>query len=283
MRMKKPIIIILYIILLSTISISYAQDTGLRDYKDSSHISYIRAVVRSVPSLTIEFNGHYNFGIFELSADNNGDFSSEQFILGQNFGVRQGFGFSGSVKFNLNKDGHFRGALFGSFNRFGSGLNKFLADGPGEAAYAIYNVFSTGVGLENCFTPSYKFKPLVGIGVIGSLIKGDANVFDESIMAYRDLDIKPAFRLGLTIYSGFEYLLNDKFGFNCGLKIVHANLWLKSTKASNDPNEIYLNDQRSNPRVPYSGWRQFVWGELYAGVNYYFGISQKVYVIKRTQ
>jgi hypothetical protein len=279
--MKSLIKKLLVLFLLSLTSSVYSQDTGYKDTNYTSHPEYIRAVIRSVPRLTVEFDGHYNFGIFELSADNNGDFSSSQFIDGQNFGVRQGYGLTAMCKLNIQREGHFRLTFFGSFNRFSSGLNKVLANG-GEGVFANYNVYSTGIGVENCFTPTYKFKPLVGIGLIGSVIGGSARVVEEDGVTYRDLNINPAFRLGVMVYSGFEYLLNNRFGFNCGLKLTHANLWLKNTKASDNPNDINLNDQRVSPRLPYSGWRQFVWGELYAGINYYFGISQKVYIIKKT-
>ena len=279
-KMKRLIKTLLVLIPLTLTTFVYSQDTGYRNAVDSTNPKYIKAVIRSVPSITIELNGHYDFGIFELSADDNGDFSSSQFVNGQNFGVRHGFGAYGALKLNLQEEGHFRLCFNTSYNRFSSGVNKLLT-GDNEGEYANYNIYSLGVGLENNFTPSYKFKPLVGISILASVIDGDARVYDENLLLYRNLQIIPAFRLGVTVYSGFEYLLNNKYGFNCGIKIVHANLWLKDTKVSDNPNEIYLNDQRTVPRPLYSGFRQFVWGELYLGVNYYFGISQKEYIIKK--
>ena len=95
------------------------------------------------------------------------------------------------------------------------------------------------------------------------------------------MKIKPAFRLGISVFSGLEYLLNDRIGMNFGFRFNHANLWLKDTKVSDNPNELYLNDKRVIPRIPYSGWRQFAWGSFYGGVNIYFGIRQKSYVMKK--
>jgi len=138
-----------------------------------------------------------------------------------------------------------------------------------------------GIGFENNFTPGYKFKPLVGIGILGSIISGDARVREDTAAAYRSLKILPAFRLGVTLYSGLEYMINNRIGVNCGIKIVHANLWLKDTKVSENPDEIYLNDKRVVPRIPFSGFRQFAWGSIYGGVNIYFGVSQKDYFIKK--
>lgn len=279
--MKRLIKTLLVVTLFTFTSAVYCQDTGYRNVNDTTNSKYLKAVVRSVPSITIEINGHYDFGIFELSADDNGDFSSSQFVNGQNFGVRHGFGGFAALKLNLQEEGHFRLCINSSYNRFSSGVNKLLT-GDNEGEYANYNIYSLGIGLENNFTPSYKFKPLVGVGILASVIDGNARVYDDNLLTYKNLDIIPAFRLGVMIYSGFEYLLNNKYGFNCGIRIVHANLWLKNTKVSDNPNEIYLNDQRAVPRPLYSGFRQFVWGELYLGLNYYFGISQKEYIIKRS-
>jgi hypothetical protein len=280
--MKKLTIIFLMLSLSAAPQLIFSQDTGLYHATDSNSTKYLKLIVRSAPALTIEVNGHYDFGVYELSANNNGDFSSSQFINGENFGVRHGIGATAVLKYSLNEKGYIRLCVIGSFNSFNSRYSKYLEDQT-EAGYADYNVYTFGVGVENNFTPGYKFKPLVGIGILGSVINGSAKVYDKNFGGDRDLTIIPAFRLGLTIYSGIEYLINNRFGLNCGIKLVHSNLWLKSTKVSENPNEIYLNDERVFPRVPYSGWRQFMWGELYGGINFYFGISEKDYTIKKIQ
>ncbi len=278
-KMKK-LTIFLLLVIFSPLLLS--QHVEKNNNNDNDSAQYTKLVVRSAPKLTVEFSCHYDFGIYELSANNNGDFSSTQFTNGENFGVRHGFGVTGMAKISIHEQGYLRLCFMGSYNRFSSKFSKYLQDQT-EAGFASYNVFSFAAGIENNFTPGYRFKPLVGIGVVGSVISGSARVYDKSPSNYRNLDIIPAFRLGLTFYSGFEYLLNNKFGLNCGIRIVHANLWLKDTKISENPNEIFLNDKRVIPRIPYSGFRQFMWGSLYAGVNYYFGITQKDYYYRKIQ
>lgn len=278
--MKNYLKYLLIFSLLVPLSNLYPQDSGKKEFKDTVRTEYLKAIIRSVPVLTIEVNGNYDFGLFELSANDNGDFSSNEFIGGENFGVRHGFGLMTSVKFNLQESGHFRLCISGGYSRFSSRFNKLFTV-QSEESFADYNVYSLGVGVENSFTPSYKFKPVVGISLIGSIIDGNAQLADPSITGLLSVDIKPAFRLGLSAYSGLEYMVNNKYGLNCGIRIVHANLWLKDTKVSDNPGEIYLNDKRVVPRIPFSGFRQFAWGELYAGVNIYFGIHQKEYIIKK--
>jgi hypothetical protein len=278
--MKKILILIFNLSLIFPAPYLFPQDSGRQFKTDTTPNEYYRVIVRTVPYLTLELNGNYDFGIFELSANNNGDFSSSEFIKGENFGVRHGLGIYGAVKYNLQESGHIRLFISGSYSRFSSKFNKLFTTQLIKD-YANYNVYTLGVGVENSFTPSYKFKPVVGIGFIASVISGAARIEDPTTYALQDKNIVPAFRLGLTLYSGIEYLLNNKYGLNFGLRIVDANLWLKSTNVSDVPGDIYLNDARVLPRIPFSGFRQFVWGEIYFGVNYYFGIHQKEYIIKK--
>jgi hypothetical protein len=79
------------------------------------------------------------------------------------------------------------------------------------------------------------------------MISGNARITHEEIT--NDLTILPAFRLGICLNSGLEYMLTKKLGLNCGIKFTHANLWLKENKVSNDPDKIYLNDARESPNV----------------------------------
>ncbi|RPI19009.1 MAG: hypothetical protein EHM58_03075 [Ignavibacteriae bacterium] len=233
----------------------------------------VRMIIRTAPKFTLQISGGYNHGIYELSGNDNGDFNSMQFYNGENYGVRHGLGGIITAKIPLHEKGNIRFNVSGMYNKFNS---KIIENKDG--GFANFNVFSGVLGLENNFTPSYRFKTLIGAGLVASVISGNAHVVNEKID--RNVDIKPAFRLGITFYSGFEYLLNDNMGFNLGYQFTQANLWLKSAKSSNDEKSVYLNDSRVTPRIPYSGWKQFAWGSFYGGLNIYFGIIKKDYVIK---
>jgi len=76
-------------------------------------------------------------------------------------------------------------------------------------------------------------------------------------------------------------MLSNRIGLNFGFKFTHANLWLKKSKQSDNPEEIYLNDARTGGSIPYSGFKQFAWGSFYGGVNVYFGIKEKSYVYRK--
>lgn len=265
------------IILLLTVSpgVCYAQHDS--DSVVRVKAEYEKMMIRTAPKFTIEFSGYYSFGIYELSANDNGDFAGEEFIKGKNFGVRHGIGGDFMLKYPLDERGHLRLFASGMFTYFNSEFSKIARD-ENPTSYMSYKVYSGIIGIENNFTPNHTFKTLAGIGFIASVISGKGNLPINNVNT--DITIKPAFRLGIQLFSGVEYLLSDRLGLNAGFKFNHANLWLKDSKVDDNTSEIYLNDKRVYPKIPYSGWKQFAWGSFYMGVNVYFGIQQKIYSIK---
>lgn len=260
----------------------FSQDKPLKTHSvDTSRthkVFFLKMILHSAPSITMQFSGSYDFGVYELSANNNGDFNSIEFSNGKNFGVRHGVGGNLTVKIPLHERGNLRLNISLLYNRFNSNFSKVMSVNP-EREFAKYSVYSCALGIENNFTPSYKIKTFVGGGFVASVISGQARIFDNGV--YGNLSIIPAFRLGLSLYSGLEYMINNKIGFNTGFMFIHANLWLKQSKQSTDPSKIYLNDRLVKPRLPYSGFKQFAWGSFFAGVNYYFGISDKEYIYQK--
>lgn len=283
--MKYRILSIAISLILFTFSNVFSQEENIaasstvRAVKaNSSKPSYIKMTVRNAPALTLQFSGGYNFGVFELAGNNNGDFNPKEFAVGENFGVRHGVGGNLTMKIPLHERGNLRLDVSALYNCFSSKFSK-ANTGTSPNDYVQYRVYSGEIGLENNFTPNYKFKTLVGAGIVGSVISGNATLIDLS--GIKNLTIIPAFRLGVSLYSGVEYAMSNKLGLNFGFKFTHANLWFKQTKESSDPNKIYLNDQREVPRPQYSGFKQFAWGSFYAGVNVYFGVTPKEYIFRK--
>lgn len=277
--MRKSLkILIIYIFLFSVTVISFSQVNGENASDGMVKQTYIKMMIRTAPKLSLEFSGFYNYGIFELSANDNGDFAADEYLKGENFGVRHGVGGNFVVKIPLHERGNLRFNISGLYSRFSSKFNKII-DEQVEAGYVNYNVFSGGIGIENNFTPSHKIKTLAGISLLGTVISG--NAFLPSVENTIDAKIKPAFRLGISVFSGVEYLLNNNIGLNFGFRFTHANLWLKNSQVSDNPAEIYLNDKKVTPRLPYSGWKQFAFGSFYGGVSIFFGITEKTYTIKK--
>jgi len=147
-----------------------------------------------------------------------------------------------------------------------------------------YQVYSVGIGLENSFTPSYKVKPYFGAAVLFNMIGGSTNYIttvsatDTTHMSV-GIKFKPSFRIGVNITTGVEYLINKNLGLNFGINLTSANLLLKSSKTSDDPNNIPLRDKRIDPSLPFSGYKQFLYTTFNIGLNFYFGIKEKAFHI----
>lgn len=276
----------LIISLLSFLILFYTSSVSGQDSSQSNVITpkihYYEVVVRTPPTFTLQFSLGYNYGVYELSANDNGDFSSEEFLNGKNFGVRHGIGGNVVAKIPLHKKGYLRLNISASFNYFSSKFSKANVGFIDSRQFVKYNAFSGGVGIENNFTPSLKFKTLVGISFLASIISGNAGlVLEPDKTVLTSLSIKPAFRLGVAVYSGFEYLVNNDFGLNFGFQFTHANLLLKKSEPSSNTDEIYLNDKKVSPKIPFSGFKQFAFGSFFGGVNIYFGVNKKDYIIRK--
>ncbi len=281
MYLPKKLLVLFFFVFAYTHPFSQSDDSKESskniDSANSKH-EYLKLTVRNAPLLTLQFAVDYDYGVYELSANDNGDLNKDQFVSGKNFGVRHGFGAKISAKYPLHKKGNLR--LFSSlmFNRFTSKFNKVFTD-HAEQDFVKYDVYSLAIGIEDNFNPGLKIRAFTGIGIMGSMISGNARI--SSTESTSEFNIKPAFRLGVNIYSGFEYLLTKNTGLSFGLKFTHANLWLKSSKVSENPGEIYLNDQKVYNNELYSGYRQFAWGSFELGFNYYLGVKEKEYYYRK--
>jgi hypothetical protein len=253
-------------------------DSKFSDSTYSEKHDYIKLTVRNAPVMTLQFTMDYDYGVFELSANDNGDLNADEFIAGKNFGVRHGIGANLIAKYPLHKSGNIRLTSALMYNRFTSKFNKVLVNVK-EQDFVKYDVYSLAIGIEDNFNPGLKIRAFTGIGFVSSIISGNARISSND--AVTDYSINPAFRLGLNIYSGFEYLLTKNMGLSFGLKFTHANLWLKKSDISENPGELNLNDQKVYNSQLFSGYRQFAWGSFEVGFNYYLGVKEKEYYYRK--
>ncbi len=243
--------------------------------QDTSYIAIAPLKIQNMlkpgkaPIVTIQFSASYNDGLMDLAASDNTSFNELDFINGRNFGTRHGYGFSLAGKFALHKEGNIRLNITAMFNRLQS---NFLVTASPEGRVSL-NVLSGAVGIEDNFTPERPFKIYLGLDIVPSLIGGKAVLRTDS--SDFNLTIKNSFRLGFDVNFGFEYAFTNNFGINFGMKLTHANIFFKQSKSSSNANEIYLNDEKITPSIPYAGWKQFLFGSIYTGINYYFGMKNR--------
>jgi len=277
--------ITIYFTLFSLLIILYGCGSGQYDiekgnYPDTTYKSTGAKLkgtyrVRTSPKFTLLINGGMNLGMAELSSNYESVFEAEQFLDGQNFGVKNGFGFSATGKIPLHKKGNVRLNMSAGYNRFQS--NLFAKESPyGDVSY---NVYTFGVGLENCFAPILKLKPYVAGELQANFISGKANVNDLNTGTTRHITFKNSFRIGYMIYSGLEFMLSNKFGLNIGLKVTNSNQILKKSKVDEDPNNVSVRDKKieGDNLLEFAGFKNFTYTSFFAGVNFYFGVKNVLY------
>jgi len=241
-------------------------------------------VVKSFPKFTLQVNLNYNQSFMEFNGTYNNDFHSADFISGAALGADKGVGGSVTSKIALSGRGRLRLNLSLNYNNFQTylfGKNNQLAD----VGKTSMNIMSFGAGLEHNFTPNYKIKIYLGAEGTANLINGKSTILVENrenicvIGPYTyDVKITNSFRIGAALFGGAEYMLNDKMGLSFGFKYNFANLLLRSAKESSDPNSFPLRDDSST--LPYSGKKTIAYISILGGVNFYWGITGKRYVIR---
>jgi hypothetical protein len=228
--------------------------------------------ILTYPKFTLQISGGQNLGMSELSSNYANIFDAQQFSEGLNFGVRNGYGLMAIGKLPIQKSGNVRLTLSGGFNRF---QNNFLADNSpfGDISY---NVLAFGLGLENSFNPTFRLKPYIAGEIQANIISGKANINENN--NNRTVTIKNSFRIGYMIHSGIEYMFNNSFGVNFGIKLTNSNQLLKSSKESDNPDEITIRDKKvDGDHVQFAGHKNFVFTTFYMGVNFYFGVKDIIY------
>jgi outer membrane protein W len=238
-------------------------------------------IVRSSPRYTLQFNLDYNQAILELSGAYNDDYQSETVYDGESFGADKGYGLSALSKISLNERGSIRFTQSLTFNRilsytFGDKTN--IADN----GYANYNCFTGGLGMEYNFTPAHMFKIYVGAELNASMINGSIKVWFENRGIGPPYDesykVNSTFRMGYAFMMGSEYLINEKFGLNFGVRLLNANAFLRNSEGTNADTEFKLRDA-AEPNLNFAGnnTKNFCFYSLMVGVNFYFGIKEKKY------
>lgn len=228
--------------------------------------------VRTIPNFTLTGIFALDLGFAELSSNYANRFESDQFIKGENFGVRNGYSAYLIGKLPLHPQGNIRLTISAGYNHF---ANDFMSDASPFGSVK-YNVLVFGAGIENNFSPKYRLRPYVGGEITGNLISGDAVIDTATVTSSPAINvkIKSSFRIGISVYTGFEYLIANSFGLNFGVKLTHNNLLLKQS-ATDGTTEIPLRDKKSNedPATPFAGFKSFVHLGFYMGANIYFGIK----------
>ncbi len=243
-------------------------------------------VLKSAPTFTLQINANYNQTFLDFNGTYNNDFHSDDFMKGQALGADKGYGATITSKLALDKLGKERFNFSLSYNRALSYLFG-RSNSVQDNGQTTINMMTAGLGIEHNFTPNHKFKIYLGGEATGTLINGTGTVWvenrNDSAGAYSyGIKITNSFRIGAAIFGGTEYMLNNRVGLSIGFKYNFVNLLLKSAKQTDDPNSTSfpLRD-KYDANVRYSGDKNLAYISIMAGIDFYWGIREKRYVINR--
>jgi hypothetical protein len=248
------------------------------NYKDTTYKSTGAKLkgtykVRTAPDFTLQFAGGLNLGMAELSSNYENIFDAQNFINGQNFGVKSGYGIMVTGKIPVHGQGNIRINVTTSYNRFQSDFLKRTSP-YGRIAY---NVLALGVGVENSFNPSFKLKPYIAVELQANFISGNSDIVNVDSNTTRHVKIKNTFRIGYMVYSGLEYMLNNRVGLNFGLKLTNANQILKQSSNDPDPDNVSIRDKKVEDPLEFAGFKNFTFTSFFIGFNIYFGVKDVLF------
>lgn len=259
---------------------SYNIEKG--DYKDTTQYKSTGIKlknfykIQTAPKFTLQLSGGLNLGLAELSSNYQNNFDSAQFSSGLNFGVKNGFGVMLVGKIPLHTKGNVRLLVSAGYNKFKS---TFLSS-TSPFGDVGYNVLTFGAGIENSFNPTFRLKPYLALELTGNIISGTANINSSAANTTRQVKFKNTFRIGYKIYGGIEYMFSNQVGINAGLMLTNSNQLLKSSKDSDNPDEVPIRDQKIDDRfeqLEFAGFKNFIYTSFIAGFNFYFGVKDIVY------
>jgi hypothetical protein len=236
----KRIILLLFILL---VSVFYIQDTYAQGF--------------TPPSMVFGLSLDGNFATNDAHGTN---FKNDP----NQYGMIWGRGLSAYYKYGLGIRKNHRFTVSATYNSMiNDGQNQipFFVFKPDNNDFTSYNIISGALGYEYAFNPRCKSKQYLGTAVtfnyITSSKEGYTTKFD------------PAFRMGVQITTGYEFVLdkNFKYGLAIGLKYNLNNI----IGTSNGTVGVDMNDGSGNGGTTY--WRRIGILSVNLGFNLYTGVQ----------
>jgi hypothetical protein len=198
------------------------------------------------PAWTIGVGGVWNLATND--AYGRANYSSQDQVLRDNFGMRWGWGAFVNLKFSPGKDKFSRDkdkrdTLAKRQNRIYLGFDyKGMTNSDFEsgANKTSYDIITIGAGYEYVFYGTPRFRSFYGGGLTGNIISGKYTPGMASQTNY-EKKFKSSFRVGFELRTGLEVVLNSKrnLGFTVGARYNLMNLF-------NDDNSTPLLGQSEN-------------------------------------
>lgn len=170
---------------------------------------------------TVTLNANFNGNLAAL--DFYGTYYTQN--TGGNYGAIWGRGGSLNVKIGLGQQKYYRFVIAAEYNKMiNDNFNSipFFVINP-DVPVTNYDIITGGIGVEYVTKPRCPERYYIGGGFTGNRISAPSgNVLG---------DFDPAFRFGMMMMGGYEYVFGQKgqFGINLGMRFNYINLFNSSS------------------------------------------------------
>jgi len=235
--------------------------------QESENYNYV------ISPYSIQLNLCLNNSLMELSGSGS---ISENIYNGKTFGAGKGFGAAVISKISFGRKSSFRFNQSVSYNRI---LSYDFDKTQYDIGEAYYNAFTLALGTEYNFSPARRYIFFIGAELNAGLINGHSKIWFErrghplgdSVAKY---EFNSSIRMGYGLIFGAEYLINNQFSINTGIKFQNLNAFIKQSEGTNENAEFQIRDEDS-PGLIFAGNKNFALMSYCLGLSLNFGSNSR--------
>ncbi|GEM_PF-6819645 len=232
--------------------------------------SQVTYYTQSIPKYSLTLTLGYNYTLGTANGDPSGinlvydNTVDHGYFVTRNFGMQQGGSFLATGKMAIDKKRQLR--LTGSlgytlfYNSESNGLNR-----------SKWSIFTLGAGTEYFLRRSGSSKPFVSFDIDYNLVFGgwQTNVtYPDNTKSNVYVKFIPTSRVGISIGSGAEFIINNKTSLVAGVRGVWSNILPKQNSSAFSSYELYVNDSRATNGSIVTATKQVIYMQIFSGLSF---------------
>ncbi len=225
---------------------------------------------QNMPKYNLSFVLGYNYALGNANGDPSGinlvydNTVNHGYFVTRNFGMQQGGSITALGKMAVDRRRQLRltGALGYSifYNSESNGQNR-----------SKWSIFTLGAGTEYVLRRSGNSRPFVNFELDYNLMFGgwQTNVtYPDNYRSNVYVRFLPTSRLGISLGSGAEFIINRKTYLVAGIRGIWSNILPKQGSSEQSPYELYINDSRSTGGSIVTSTKQVITMQIYSGLSF---------------
>ncbi|MEO8512376.1 MAG: OmpW family outer membrane protein [Ignavibacteria bacterium] len=235
-------------------------------------LTFLNEISYSQPTATVQFIGGYSMPL----GDYKGTFGEtiDKFTGGGNpdsntYFMHAGYNYGIFIKVPIKKKSSFsiKGGI--SFNSFGQSKEYPTSTTTSVTVTLKQSVLGITLGSEYDFGyRKNKIRPFIGAELAGNLFAG--SFVEDYVDSTETFNLKSAFRLGVNVAAGVDFIVHNNIGLLIGAKFAFANLIGKSY-AEDERFKYNLNDDKHTVNNVTYPSKNITYLQFYGGMSFYFG------------